>query len=339
MTDFPRFTHLLSISDEIGVFEHCAGREPRREHGYCVDDVSRALLVLARQPDADAGQQTLADICLAFLRDAQAEDGLVRNRRNVNAEWTTGPSSADHWGRALWGLGSAAARSNRPSLSAAARSAFENSARVRSPYMRAMAFAGLGAAEVLSVDSTDRQARSLLRDAVLRIGLVGDEPWPWPESRLRYANGAIPEVLILGGYYLDDDFLLREGLRLLKWLLALECPGGFFSVAPSCGWDPSEDRPGFDQQPIEVAALVDAAATAFMVTGEREWWRYVERGAAWFAGANDVAMPMVDARAGAGYDGLRPDGRNENCGAESTLAYLSVAQQLLASPAIAGASA
>ena len=334
MTEFPYFTHLVNISDEIGVFEHCAGMQPRVEHGYCVDDVARALVVLTRQNSSDTQQQQLTDVCLAFLRDSQATDGLVRNRRNVHAEWTTGPSSADHWGRAVWGLGTAAARSDRPGITGAARAAFEVSARIRSPYLRAMTFAGLGAAEVLAVDPEDRLARQLLRDAVLRIGPVGDEPWPWPEPRLRYANAAIPEVLILGGRYLEDPYLVDEGLRLLRWLLRLECPDGFLSVVPSGGWELGEPRPAFDQQPIEVAALVDAAASAAAVTTDRSWQRVVERGAAWFAGANDAVIPMADPRIGAGYDGLRWKARNANCGAESTLAYLGVAQQALACPAV-----
>jgi len=335
MSQFPRFTHLVNISDELGVFEHCAGTQPRLEHGYCVDDVARALVVLTRQNGSDADRQNLTDVCLAFLRDSQAADGLVRNRRNIHAEWTTGPSSADHWGRAVWGLGTAAARSDRPSIASAARAAFDFSARVRSPYLRAMTFAGLGAAEILAVDPDDRGARELLRDAVLRIGPVGDEPWPWPEPRLRYANAAIPEVLLLGGYHLDDPYLVDEGVRLLTWLLRQECPDGFFSVVPAGGWELGERRPAFDQQPIEVAAIVDAAATAAKVTGDGSWQRFVERGAAWFAGANDSGIPMADPRIGAGYDGLRWDGRNGNCGAESTLAYLGVAQQLLASPTAA----
>ncbi len=338
MSDFPNFAHLVNISDEIGVFEHCTGLQPRVEHGYCVDDVARALVVLTRQPSIDPERRGLTDVCLAFLRDSQGADGLICNRRNAHAEWTTGPSSADHWGRALWGLGTAAARSDRPAIASAARAAFEGSAAIRSPYLRAMVFAGLGAAEVLAVDPDDQLARRLLRDAVLRIGPVGDEPWPWPEPRLRYANAAIPEVLLLGGYYLDDPYLVEEGARLLRWLLQQECSDGFFSVVPSGGWELGEPRPAFDQQPIEVAALVDAAVTALLVTGDASWRRFVERGAAWFAGANDGGIPMADPRLGAGFDGLRRNGRNANCGAESTLAYLGVAQHLLAHSGIDRAS-
>ena len=45
----PPFEHLLRLSDDTGLFEHARGAVPRREHGYCVDDVARGLVVAARQ--------------------------------------------------------------------------------------------------------------------------------------------------------------------------------------------------------------------------------------------------------------------------------------------------
>jgi len=46
----------------------------------------------------------------------------------------------------------------------------------------------------------------------------------------------------------------------------------------------------------------------------------------WFLGDNDSGVMMVDVSTGAGFDGLERDGRNENRGAESTLAALSTFQ-------------
>ena len=41
----------------------------------------------------------------------------------------------------------------------------------------------------------------------------------------------------------------------------------------------------------------------------------------------DGVVELYDPETGAGYDGLHPGGRNENCGAESTLAALSTLQR------------
>jgi hypothetical protein len=37
--------HLEAISDEIGIIQHAQGALPDLTHGYCTDDVARALLV------------------------------------------------------------------------------------------------------------------------------------------------------------------------------------------------------------------------------------------------------------------------------------------------------
>jgi hypothetical protein len=95
---------------------------------------------------------------------------------------------------------------------------------------------------------------------------------------------------------------------------------------PARGWARGDPRPGFDQQPIEVAALADACARAHEVTGEPRWLRGVELSAAWFLGSNDSGQVMYDPQGGGGYDGLEQGGRNENQGAESTLAMISTFQ-------------
>ena len=87
-------------------------------------------------------------------------------------------------------------------------------------------------------------------------------------------------------------------------------------------------RPGFDQQPIEVAALADACARAFDTdAADPHWADAVERCARWFHGTNDAGVALVDHAHGGGCDGLERYGRNENQGAESTLAMLSTFQQ------------
>src|SRR5262249_9142761 len=76
----PRFDHLLSISDQTGVFEHADRTEVRHEHGYCTDDVARALVALMREPEHSAELERLAETCLSFLERAQLPDGRFHNR-------------------------------------------------------------------------------------------------------------------------------------------------------------------------------------------------------------------------------------------------------------------
>ena len=322
------FDHLLRLSEGGGLFEHARFTEPRTEHGSCVDDLARGLVVLAREPSPPRQLRGLAAGYLRLVTDAQSDDGRFHNRLDPSGRWTDQPSVEDCWGRALWGLGTLAARWDDRAAARVALSHFQRGARHRSPHLRAEVFAALGAAEVLARWPSHRSARALLSDAAERlVGLLADPDWPWPEPRLRYANASLPEVLVAAGSLLADDRLLSCGLRMLEWLLDVETTGDRLSVTPVAGWAPGEGRPGFDQQPIEVAALADACGRALEVTGDRRWATGLERCRAWFLGANDIGVMLLDVSSGGGCDGLGRHGRNENQGAESTLALISTLQR------------
>jgi hypothetical protein len=323
----PDWSHIARLSDDTGLLEHARNAIVRREHGYCVDDVSRGLLVASREPRPTAQVVGLAERYLAFLTHAQGADGGFHNRMSYDRRWLDEPSTSDWWGRALWGLGTAAGRSTVPWIRREALATFRLSVRRRSSWPRAMAFAGLGAAEVLRADPHDTDAAELLADAATVIGLpAGDQRWTWPEPELTYSNPALAEVLISAGDLLGDETLLRGGLRMLAWLCREQEHEGHLSTVPVGGWRPEVDKHRFDQQPIEAAATADACATAAAVTGDDRWDIELFRAIAWFLGSNDGQIVMYDPLTGGCLDGLTQDGPNLNQGAESTLALVSTLQ-------------
>ncbi len=324
----PPFRHLERMTDDIGLLEHASGIVPRYEHGYCVDDVARGLIVVCREPSPSDELVGLAHRYLSFLVQAQAADGTSRNRLGYDRRWHDQPGTEDWWGRALWGLGTAALRGPVAGIRAESLARFGQGARAMSPWPHAMAFAALGAAEILDGWPHHSGALGLLARAASVIGTPPDDPgWPWPEPRLSYANGAMAEAVIVAGHKLGEDKMLRDGLRMLEWLLAGETSNGHLSVVPVGGWRAGEPRPAFDQQPIEVAALADACARAAAVTGDPGWLAAVDMSVAWFLGDNDTGVPLLDEETGGGCDGLTATGRNGNQGAESTIAMISVLQQ------------
>jgi len=323
----PSFRHLRRLTDEVGLLEHAAGTVPRYEHGYCTDDVARGLVTVCREPSPSADLIAMARRYLDFLGRAQAPDGRFRNRLGYDRRWRDEPETGDCWGRALWGLGTAAARGRDPAIRDGSLARFCRGARVRSRWPHAMAFAALGAAEVLDAWPGHPAALGLLADVPAVIGQrPAQAAWPWPMPRLSYANAAIAEAVIVAGWRLGDDRVLRDGLGMLAWLLAGEIRDGHLSVVPAGGWGPAEQRPVFDQQPIEVAAIADACMRAASVTGGQSWLAAVGMCVAWFLGDNDAKVPLIDERSGGGCDGITPSGRNLNQGAESTLAMISVLQ-------------
>ena len=110
--------------------------------------------------------------------------------------------------------------------------------------------------------------------------------------------------MIAAGSVLERPVLVEHGLELLEWLLDRETRQGHLSVTPVGGSGPDDDGPGFDQQPIEVAALADACARAAAVDGDRRWADGITAAANWFLGDNDGGVVMWDPDTGGAFDGL-----------------------------------
>lgn len=333
MTDVslqPVFTHLLSLTDHRATFEHADLAVARREHGYCTDDMARVLIVATRQPESSGELNGLAGKALQFLNDAQSFNGACRNRMDRAGHWTDQPTTGDHWGRCLLGLGTAAAHSDVNLVRRLAAIQFERGAKARSPWPRAMAFAAVGAAEMITVEPGHPAALRLLTDyaATVDQGATDDTDaaWPWPEARLTYSNAILAEAMIAAGVALENTALHHRGLDTLEWLLGVETTDGHLSPTPVAGRGPDDDAPAFDQQPIEVAGLADACARAAASDPRQIWPDGVRSAVAWFQGANDSGQVMWDPETGAGYDGLLVDGVNLNRGAESTVAVISTLQ-------------
>jgi len=326
-TPAPNFDHLLAMSDDRGTFEHALFAEPRSAHGYCTDDVARVLVVAAREPKPSAAVRGLAVRSVTFLQAALDPQGRCRNRMNVKGLWEDSASLADCWGRSIWGMGTAAAHSDDEWVRSSSAAFLERAMQRRSPWLKATAFAALGAAELLSVSPDNDAAHALVLDAAHRLTRSkGSAGWPWPEARLTYANATLSEAMIAAGIALDRPSLMNRGMDLLDWLLDRESREGHLSVTPVGGRGPDDHGPGFDQQPIEVSALADACARAEAMESDDRWVNGVVSAANWFLGDNDRSVVMWDPTSGGAFDGLEEGGANLNQGTESTLALLSTLQ-------------
>jgi len=330
MTGFPQpsLRHLGRMTDEVGMVEHACLGIPRLDLGYCTDDAGRGLAVasdLGSDPDA----YRLAAVSVRFLARAYDGGGQFRLRLGPGCRWTDDPPSDDAAGRALLGLGTAAARAPWPEIRAEALDLFGLAAAFRSGHPRAMGYAMLGAAEVARAHHEHVGARRLIADALdLLSHPAGDPGWPWPEPHLTYANALIPGACLAAASAAGRPDLAGSALSLLDWLVAEETRADRFSFTPVGGRGPGGPKPAFDQQPIEAASMVSACARAFRYTGAAAWAEAASRAASWFLGRNDVGIAMFDPCTGGGFDGLRPDGVNGNQGAESTLAFVAAMTQM-----------
>ncbi len=314
--------HLRALSDDRGIFEHALHNRARREHGYCVDDVARALIVVVHNREQDRETAHLTETYLRFLEAAVDARGNVHNRMDEHGRWTDSALMGDWWGRLVWAAGTTAVHAPTAELRERALTVFHLCAQQRPRDLRTIAFAALGAGEVASVAPNDPSARNLLQQMIEAVPPTGDAEWPWPEPRLRYANAAVPHALLAAGSTLSNSAATHHALTLLAFLVTTETVADNLSLTGTNGRGPGETGPFFDQQPIEATALAEACAYAYEHTGDPLWLSGIDRAWRWFCGHNDSATPLVDHATGGGFDGLERTGRNENQGAESTLAAL-----------------
>ncbi len=327
----PDFHHLFRLSDDTGILEHALMCVPRREHGYCVDDVARALIVICREKSVSPNMTDLAGRYLAFLKNAMRVDGKFHNRFSYQREWLDDIGSDDCQGRALWALGTAATMAPTQELRDIAHRMFdEASTEFSSPYLRSNAFAALGAAKILEFYPKHKQAAELLESTVHNIINCLEpisERWLWPETRLAYDNARIPQALIAAGRIFEEPSTLSKGLLLLDWLVDIEWHKTHFSFTPVSGRGVDDLKPKFDQQPVEAAATTEACAESYLVTKNVIWAQRAITAANWFLGANDIGVSLYNRNTGGCFDGLHEDRVNLNQGAESTISCISAFQR------------
>jgi glycosyltransferase involved in cell wall biosynthesis len=317
---------LARMSDDVGILQHAVHSIPDRNHGYCIDDNARALMVVVRRDDEMSAK--FAPIFAAFIQHGwNRELRRFRNFMSYDRQWLEPYGSDDSNGRTLWALGMAATRSSLPAIRDWALQLFEETAvfsdQLTAP--RAKAFAALGGLELLQKRPKHDLARWLIGQSTSQLMCLHSrfarDGWEWFEPELAYDNARLSEVLIRGGMALGEEALIERGVATFDWLTAHQTsPRGIFRPVGCHGFCRPYALPlAFDQQPVEAAATVDAAASAFGATGDAKWQRTANQAFAWFFGDNDAGVPLADARDGSCFDGLMATGINRNQGAESIL--------------------
>lgn len=326
-------THLRTLTDDVGVLQHALFTVPNRNHGYCTDDNARALIATLMHYDLykDETVFPLIGRYLSFLHHAYNEAaGRFRNMMGYDRQWTEEIGSEDAHGRALWALGTASALVPGEGLISFSVHLFGQALDATESFTspRAWAFALIGMSDYLrryDGDTRVRRFRALLAQRLYNLFHKNAAPnWPWCEDILTYDNATLPHALILGGQWIPDGDMVRQGLESLDWLyrLHLNQEGGI-SLIGNQGWmRRSGERARFSQQAVDAMALVEACAEAFRCTQDPLWRTRARTCFDWFLGGNDTQSVIYDYHTGGCRDGLEPDGPNLNEGAESTLAWL-----------------
>ncbi len=324
-------TAVERMSDGTGILQHGIHNIADRRHGYCIDDNARALILAVRRgrDEPEGSAAALASIYSAFLQHGWNEDrGRYRNFMSYERQWLEPVGSEDSNGRTLWALGYTAAHSPWHGIREWAKTLFEHSGRNMGALdaCRARTFAALGAHAMLDRIPGHDLSLAMLRAAgeclMSNYDAARRDGWDWLEPDLAYDNARLCEGLLKAGQALGDRQMIDVGLATLEWLVSVQTgPRGSFRPVGSNGFGRSYSMPlAYDQQPLEAAATIDAAATAFIITGDERWEKVSRDAFGWFFGDNDGGIPLADVATGGCFDGLMATGINRNQGAESILA-------------------
>jgi hypothetical protein len=328
---FPALDHLLAMTDDVGILQHASLDVPNRSCGYCTDDVGRALIVAceaaAREPD-DRDAARIVTTYLSYLHDAQFADGWFHNFMGYDRRWQDQRGTPDAVGRAIWGLGYAERFAPRDSWRTLAgtlrRRALPDIALME--HVRSRAYAVLGLVHSLATRPDDEFAlRAVINDAA---GTLADAyeahrgpGWEWCEDVMTYDNARLAEALLRAGDALGDARYVAAGLAMLTFYAGVVVVDGAFAPVGNAGWYPRGGvKARFGQQPLEAAAMVEAALVAHELTGDPSWRGIAEIAHSWYLGANVHGIAL--AVEGGCRDGLDEGGCNPNQGAESTVSYL-----------------
>ena len=326
-----RLSHVETLTDDTGIFQHATYSVPNPHEGYTTDDNARALMLTTlaeTPPGAERDRlQALSHRYLTFLLYAfNAETGRFRNFMSFDRRWLEAVGSENAHARALRALSWAQRYSCHEGLRRAAARLFDESLGAACTFTSPRAWALTLLALCEGPDSLKRRHRSLAQDLARHLTRLCrqnvSDHWHWLEDHLCYSNAKLPHALVLYGQEAGDEQALALGLRTLAWLADVQRgPTGFFEpVGSDRVYRSGESKPHFDQQPVEAYASLSAYLAAYRATEESGWKREADRAMGWFFGTNMLGLPLYDKATGGCFDGLHPGRVNQNQGAESTLA-------------------
>lgn len=324
-TATPSRTHLRALCDDSAILQHAALRVPRLEEGYCVDDAARLLPLAARwarEPDETGYWDVTTTRLLAFLRAAAlGGDGAMRNFMSWSRVWHDEPHDGDHVGRAVWGLGELIRDDSHVEEAVELLGMITRRA-ATTQHSHNLAYVALGVVAAGSRDPAIAQNLGLVDEALSLLRPGNDPSWRWPEPRLTYDSARLPEAMMRVGERTNNQQLIDDGATMFRWFEGLCTSLGHYRFPGHLGLSVGGDLGGSgDEQPLEAAAMADAAMALHLITDDPTAIMMVERAWSWFNGNNRLGRKIGSMKTGAGRDALCEFDANRNCGAESTISF------------------
>src|SRR5690606_6153742 len=111
-------THLQRLTNHVGIVQHAKFAIPDYNHGYCLDDNSRALMVCGLASTIEPLRyDDLIDRYLAFIWYMQRDNGQFGNFLSFDHKFLDEYGTEDAFGRTIWSLGRLSQSARSPHVS------------------------------------------------------------------------------------------------------------------------------------------------------------------------------------------------------------------------------
>lgn len=313
--------------------------------GYaCVDDVARAMVLLAAMPRLDPARLRQLELMTRFVLQMQAENGYFHNfiwaDGRINRDYRTSRAELNWWSlRALWGLeaalgrlpaGPTAERARRAAdrlvanlvrdLPAGRRELVEVEGIAVPTWLPFGAGADAGATAILGLlahhrrvgDAGTRALVERLGDGLVRMQAGDARHFPygahlsWRNRWHGWGNAQAYALLRAGAAFGRRDFTASALAEIDGFYPYLLDRGMLagFSLRVAGGRAEPIETARFPQIAYGLSPMVLAATEAFRVTGRARYRDTARRLAGWFAGRNDARRPIYDPASGRVLDGI-----------------------------------
>lgn len=320
--------HIKTLTDDFGIIQFAKHIKPDIRYGYSLDDNARALIAVSQygKRSSHTSASRLLETYIRFMEFVQDPQGGFTNIVNGERKKDTEGISEDANGRTIWALGYTLGERTLPKDLRGRAELLLQSALLHIEHLgssRAIAFSLIGLASLPQTETSSPYITSLANTLVRRFRRSSTKNWGWFEDSLTYSNSKLPEALLHTYRLTGNTKYLTIAEQSLQFLMGITFTKDYFSPIGQAGWYAKSGRRAyFDQQPEEVASMVQTLVTAYHLTKKKLYWRRAHQAFQWFMGKNHLNQMVYDETTGGCYDGVGRYSLNMNQGAESTISYL-----------------
>ncbi len=236
--------HINRLTDDTGIIQHAKFGIPNLKEGYCLDDNSRALLMvlMAYRQMKDMRALKLSPVFLSYIHYMQNTDGTFRNFLSFSRVFLDEVGSEDSFGRTIWALGYLMENAPNDAYYQMGKLVFFNASpnfeKLKS--IRGIANTMIGISYYLksnpSDDSMTERLRNLANVLIKHYKVNQTTNWNWFESLLAYDNGILPLALLHSAEILHDQSITEIAIESMNFLTSHTLKDNYLSIIGNEKW-------------------------------------------------------------------------------------------------------